>query len=221
MLRYDVVMELMEPMLGTVAKSKEIYSKFIESKAAERVDLPDAPLRPASELETVVDELESTGWTGFHTSPSGLIVYDYFVKGFLKNAGNVLKEDLGAFCKKKAEGGFANLKSHLNNYVFIMPRMVAITDADGKQLTQPDGVLERPLRAQTAQGPRVALAKSDYVSAWRRLAFQVVMAPGHPFKSEEELLTRLLSYAELQGFGQWRNGGYGRAKVVSFKFVGA
>lgn len=219
-----VVLRFVQPVLGTVPKNRELYSDFIESKASKRIEQPgEEPLLPESERETVVEELEEAGWTGFHQRPQerggALFVYDYYVKGYLKNAANVLKDSLGGFSRKRDSGGFSNLKSHVNNYVFVNPREVAITDAQGNELTAPDDVLPRPLRAMTAQGPRVSLVKSDLIQAGRLLKFEVVIVPGHPFKHEDELVGRLLEYAAYQGFGQWRNGGYGRAEVVKDEAV--
>lgn len=220
--KWRVTLELTEKMLGTVPKNKEVYTNFIQSKAQDRVEPPMVPAAiTAQEVDTVVQELEGAGWTGFHQNQNGLLVYDYFIKGFIKNAANILKSDMGKFCLKKAEGGFANFKSHINNYVFVRPREVHIEDDLRTRtfLKAPDGVLERPLRAMTAQGPRVALVKSDYVSAGRFLAFEIWLADGHPFQHVDEMLGRLLAYGELQGLGQWRNGSFGTFRVVRVEVV--
>jgi len=182
-----VTIRLETEMLGTVPKNKEIYATYIESKA------PDSP---NGEAETV-EEIEEKGWTGFHRDEEGLFVYDYFIKGFFKNAGNVLKDSL----KVK------NLRSKLSDNFFVFPRKIRI----GKD--SPDGVIERPLRAQTMQGPRVTLARSDYIAIGTEITFQIGWI-GHK-EISEKLLMELLSYGELQGLGQFRNGGYGRFTVVS------
>jgi hypothetical protein len=183
-----VTIRLITEMLGTVPKDRELYASYIESK------------RPAGddvEADTVPENLEEKGWTGFHTDENGLFVYDYFIKGFFKNAGNVLKDSL----KTKA------LRSKLSDFFFVSPRKIYL----GKQ--KPDGMLERPLRAQTAQGPRVSLARSDYMAAGTEITFDIKLL-GHKEISVETIKT-LLAYGELQGLGQFRNGGYGRFEVVS------
>lgn len=219
--KWRVTLELTEKMLGTVPKNKDVYTNFIQNKALDRVEPPMVPAAiTAQEVETVVQETEGAGWTGFHQNERGLLVYDYFIKGFIKNAANILKSDMGKFCLKKSEGGFANFKSHINNYVFVRPREIYITDQRKLQLlTEPDGVLERPLRAMTAQGPRVALVKSDYVEAGRTMGFEIWLADGHPFQHVDEMLGRLLAYGELQGLGQWRNGSFGTFRVVRTEVV--
>ena len=187
---YDVTIELTEPMLGTIPKDKEIYATFIESKKPK-----DSPYAD-NEVDTV-DNDENKGWTGFHSDDNGLFVYDYLVKGFLKNAGNVLKDQL----KVKA------LRNKINNNIFVSPRKIYL----GKDT--PDGCIERPLRAMTMQGERITLARSDYVDNGLQLNFSIKMLefPG----LSEKVLKDILSYGELMGLGQFRNGGYGRFKVLN------
>lgn len=178
---------LLTPMLGTVPKNKEIYTAFVASKNPDGID--------NAEVETVED-IEEKGWTGFHSDENGLFIYEYMVKGMLKNAGNVLKD----IQKIKA------LRSKIDNYVFIKPRRIYL---DKKV---PDGILERPLRAQTMQGPRVTLTRSDYVNAGTEFEFEVLLIPHK--EVTEQLIMTLFEYGQLMGFGQFRNGGYGRFEII-------
>jgi len=180
--------ELTSRMLGTVTKDPEVYKTYIESKKPEEKAGEDEYL--------TVEKVEEKGWTGFHKDETGLFIYEYMIKGFLKNAGNVLKDAQ----KVKA------LKSKIDNFVFISPRRVYL----GQE--EPDGVLERPLRAMTARGPRVTLARSDYIRAGKVIEFEITLLPHKELSWK--LLNSLLEYGELMGLGQFRNGGYGRFKVV-------
>jgi hypothetical protein len=123
------------------------------------------------------------------------------IKGFLKNAGNILKVSVGV----------KNLASKLQNHVFVFPRKISL----GKQ--KPDGVCERPLRAITMQGPRVSLAKSDTVAAGTELKFEIKMVDNKEISAD--LIKELLAYGELCGLGQWRSGSYGRFIVKEFEVV--
>lgn len=182
----EFTIELITPMLGTVPKNQEIYTDFIATKNPNGID--------NDEIQTV-EEIEEKGWTGFHSDTEGIFVYDYFIKGFLKNAGNVLKEEL----KIKA------MRSKISDYAFVMPRKIYIAK-------NVDGVIERPLRAQTAQGPRVALARSDFVKEGTQIKFSIELLSHKEITWE--VINRLFEYGQLQGLGQFRNGGYGRFKVV-------
>ena len=118
------------------------------------------------------------------------------IKGFLKNSGNVQKEIM----KVKA------LRSKLDDVCFVFPRRISLGQAT------PDGMIERPLRAMTMQGPRVTLARSDYVSAGKVLDFEIGLMPHKEITWA--LIDSLLEYGQVMGLGQFRNGGYGRFEVV-------
>ena len=68
-----------------------------------------------------------------------------------------------------------------------------------------EGILVRPLRAQTAQGPRVALARSIALPAGSHMTFELDVQ-GVVSKA---LLTDWLDHGRNHGFGQWRTGGFG------------
>jgi len=77
-----------------------------------------------------------------------------------------------------------------------------------------DGVLERPLRAMTAQGPRVTVTRSDYIESGRQIRFTIGIMKNDK-KVTMDLIDTLLQYGEICGLGQWRgSGGYGRFKVI-------
>ena len=68
------------------------------------------------------------------------------------------------------------------------------------------GICERPLRASTPQGDRVALSRSESIPAGSTVTFTVQCLVENDLKLIEEWL----EYGELHGTGQWRNGGKGR-----------
>lgn len=196
---YDVTLTLTEDMLGTVPKNKDIYADYIASRQAQRPVTPVevSGIGAESATVTVAEEVNSVpvdeekGWTGFHTDDEGIFLYDYQVKGFIKEAGNVLKETV----EVKA------LKSKIDSFLFVFPRKIRIADG-------PSGVFERPLRAMTAQGPRVTLTRSDVVPAGTKLKLQIKLLPHKELN--EKLIRELFEYGQLQGLGQFRNGSFGR-----------
>lgn len=180
----------MTEMLGTVAKDEAVFKNYIESKKPESKNGEDESL--------TIDKMEEKGWTGFHHDEGGLFIYEYMIKGFLKQAGNVLKDIL----KIKA------LRSKIDDFVFISPRKIYFTT----RASEPDGFVERPLRCMTMQGPRVCLARSDYMNVGHELNFQINL-----IKHKEinwKIVENLLEYGKLSGLGQFRNGGYGRFEVT-------
>lgn len=192
--KYDLVFELTEPILGTIPKDRKVFENFVMDQAKTEVEKS----RAAGDVDRVPEEVESRGWTGFYEDKNGRpILMDYQFKGFLKNAANILKESVG----------IKNFRSHIETSLFVFPRYIVLSE-------KPDGVLERPLRAMTMQGPRVSVMRSDMIEPGREYSFEISIL--EKSKVTEKAVRDILSYGELAGLLQWRNGGYGRFKVLSF-----
>jgi len=180
-----------EPILGTVTKDPEVYAAYIASKAA----LTDDEL--AEELATV-EKVEEKGWTGFHQLDGKPILYDYVIKGFFKDACGMLRR-----VARSQSSKLRAYKKEIDGLVFIEPRQMLLVLPDGVEM----GILERPLRASTAQGDRVALARSDTCPPGTTLTFSITVLGGN---IDSETLAEWFDYGALRGLGQWRNAGYGR-----------
>lgn len=179
--------KLLVEMLGTVPKDPAVYKSYIETKKPDNIEEDES---------LTVEKTEKKGWTGFHKDEKGLFIYNYMIKGFLKNAGNVLKD----IVKIK------NLRSKINSYVFIFPRKIYFGQAE------PDGIIERPLRAMTAQGPRVTLARSDFIKAGKEFEVEISLIPHKELKMP--VIMTLFDYGKLVGLGQFRSGDYGQFEVI-------
>lgn len=190
----EVELELLEDQLGTVPKNRDVYTRYIATKVTPEV---------ASEESEGIVEDNTTGWTTFMQDEHGLYILNYMILGFLRDAGSTLKESLK----------IKQLKSKLENFVFVTPRKIRF-ERNSEFLKKCDGVLERPLRAMTAQGPRVTLARSDSVNAGTVLKFQISLLEHKEIKVET--IRSILEYGELKGLGQFRGGSYGQFKVNSF-----
>jgi hypothetical protein len=201
--KYKIELELNEPMLGTTPCNPSIWAEHIatkQTKALKKEGWTDDKIK--AEIEKTVegvadnDELES-GKTTFMSDKKGYYVRDYFVKGFFKEAARA----------KKEFGAMKQLRDKVGKYLFVRPRNIYVAKA-GAELE----LIERPLRAQTPQGERVAIARSEAVPAGTKLAFEVHCLQGVISK---KCLEELLAYGEYQGFGQWRNSGHGSFSVLS------
>lgn len=189
---YDITLTFTEPLLGTVPKNPEVYASFILTKAA---DLGDD--KAAEEIGTV-ENIEESGWTGFHKVDSAPILYDYVIKGFFKDAAGMLRR-----VKSSKSAKVTAYKKIIDGLIFVSPRQIPLILPDDNSL----GLIERPLRAQTAQGERVALARSDAAPAGTTITFKLnILDPA----VDLDLLTEWLDYGQLRGLGQWRNSGMGR-----------
>ena len=187
---YKIRLIFTEPLLGTVPKDPEVYASHIMTKVA----LTDE--QAAEELESV-EHTEEKGWTGFHKDGDAApFLYDYVIKGFFKDACSMLRRN-----KDFKSSKLTAHKKVIDGLVFIYPRQIKL-DLNGQDL----GMLERPLRAQTAQGERVALARSDLAPPGSSIEFEIKILGSVSLV----LLEEWLDYGAMRGLGQWRNAGYGR-----------
>jgi len=183
---YDVTLKFIEPLLGTIPLNKELYEEWVQTQAADG--------EADDELETV-EEMTEKGTTGFHRLEDGTpVLYDYVIKGFFKDACGMLRRVPKSHSSKEKA-----YKKVVDGLIFVKPRRIPILK-NGEI-----GILERPLRAKTAQGERIALSRSESMPVGSSITFQLHVMDG----IREELLREWLDYGALRGLGQWRNGGYG------------
>lgn len=185
-----VRLTFIEPILGSSSGNKELHSEFIASKA------PDAKSRE-EEIEAIgADEVEKKEMTVFPRMEDGTpFVWDYQIRGFFKHACGMLKI-VGHNESEKIKAH----KKYIDGLVMIKERRIPF---------QYDGIIkscQRPLRGQTAQGERIALANSEQIDAGAKVDFTVVI-----LKDDlEDAVLEWLAYGQFNGLGQWRNSGMGR-----------
>ena len=124
------------------------------------------------------------------------ILWDYQVKGFFKDA-------CGMLARLKGQTESSKLKAYkkvIDGLVFVGPRSIKLNPAGEI------GVCQRPLRANTMQGERVALASSEELPAGTTADFEIILLD----ESLEAVVREWLDYGALRGIGQWRNSGKGR-----------
>lgn len=185
-----VKVTMFEEILGTASANPEIHEEFIASKA------PDAPSREEEVAAIGAEEVFEKGMTVFPRDKDGNpIAWDYQWKGFFKDAFGALRKIPGTAC-----GKVKAYKKEIDGLIFPEPRQIPIV-FNGEM-----GICQRPLRGQTAQGERIALASSESIPAGATMTFDIrMLLPEH-----EQAVREALNYGQLRGFGQWRNSGKGR-----------
>jgi hypothetical protein len=179
-----------EEVLGSASGNPDIHGDYIASKA------PDAMTKEEEIAAIGAGEVFEKGMTVFPRDPDGNpIVWDYQWKGYFKDCFGALKRIPGTKC-----GEIKAYKKEIDTLIFPQPRMIPIK-VNGEM-----GLCQRPLRGQTAQGERVALATSESIPAGSSMEFEIVML----LDSHEKAVLEALNYGQLRGFGQWRNSGKGR-----------
>ena len=179
-----------ELILGTCPQNEDIYRDFIGSKA------PDASTVDDEVAALGADAVVEKGKTVFPRLDDGTpFLYDYQIKGFLKDTVGGLRKVKGTQASK-----IKAYKKEIDKLIFPEPRCIPIL-FDGNIAE-----CQRPLRAQTMQGERVSLAISESIPAGATVEFTITM-----LSDEHEALVReCLDYGRFSGIGQWRNSGKGR-----------
>lgn len=195
MKQMKVRLTLTEPMLGTKSANEELFTDYIAGKRPEGPAADE--LEAEKRLNDECDEREKS-MTCFHRTDDGQpMLYDYMCKGFFKDSCGALRT-----VPKTKSSALKAYKKIIDGQIFVAERRIPLVMPKGGKI----GICERPLRAQTMQGERVALAKSESVPAGTTMTFTITML--NP--DLERVVREWLDYGALRGLGQWRNSGMGR-----------
>lgn len=179
-----------EAILGTWPNNPDIAAEYIATKAPNYDDIE-------KELDALPAEDQiRKGMTVFPRTSEGIpAIYDYQIKGFLKDSVGMLRKVEGT-----VSSGFKAYKKEIDGLIFVAPRMIPI-HFDGEI-----GSCQRPLRASTPQGERVSLANSEEIPAGATIEVEF----SYYNNEHRALIDECLDYGRLRGIGQWRNSGKGR-----------
>lgn len=189
-MKMKVRLTLTDEALGMMPTDKDLHETYIASNA------PDAPSLEEEIAAVGIDEVVEKSKTVFPKLPDGTpFFWDYQLRGFFKDAIGMLRR---MSTNKAAK--VKNYKKVVDGLLFIDERKIPIA-ASG-----PMGDCQRPLRADTPQGSRVALAHSETVPEGSTCEFTINMLDD----SLEPVVRECLDYGKLRGLAQWRNSGKGR-----------
>lgn len=197
-LKLRVRLTITEEALGTSPANKELHRDYIASKA------PDAKSMEEEVAALGVQAVDEKGRTVFPRMTVGddddvPFLYDYHLKGFFKDAAKMMKKVRGSECAKVRA-----YKQAIDGLLFIDQRRIPWLNEDGTP-AHVGPTCERPLRASTPMGDRVALASSETVPAGSHLEFGIILLD----KTLLPMVKECLSYGRLRGLCQWRNSGKG------------
>ena len=187
-----IKLTLTEDMLATRPADDEVFDSYVATKA------PDDDKRK-EELGTL-ESVEERGTTVFPRDENGAFLWDYQIKGFLKEGGDIMRQALGGGKGSK----WGAIKKKMDNMAFVLPRRVYIQGMNGDA-----EFCQRPLRAQTMQGERISLARSEVAPEGCVREFEIDRPLGDKIITDE-MLGLILDYGKHKGLGQWRNSGKGR-----------
>jgi len=189
-----------EEILGTASGDPKLHEEFVASKA------PNALSMEEEVAALGVDEVVRNGMTVFPRDDQGRpFLWDYQLKGFFKDACSMLsrcggKDSNGKKAEVNESSKIKAYKKIIDGLIFVNPRRIPFI-FDGQV-----GSCQRPLRAQTAQGERIAIANSETVPAGAYIDVEIIL-----LNSEyEAAVIEWLDYGALRGIGCWRNASKGR-----------
>lgn len=179
-----------EEVLGTASNNPNIHSEFIASKA------PDAMTAEEEVAAIGAESVVEKSMTVFpRNNDNRPILWDYQIKGFFKDSAAALKKVPGTKASKVKA-----FKKEIDGLLFVAPRMIPLN------MPTDMGHCERPLRASTPMGERVALANSETAPAGTTIEIEIQAMT----KDMLDLARECLDYGKYRGIGQWRNSGKGR-----------
>ncbi len=233
----EITLELTEAILGTVTEDRATWETFIRPKASPLIRdgesasalnpekmggeayavAVDEYMEKTEDEAAMMPEEEPDGekkakkipLTTFFRDANGPMLLNYQILGHLKELGNIGKDSLGV----------KNLRNKIEKYCYVGPRKIYF-DQDVI------GECVRPLRAETMQGPRIALAASDVVPAGTRIHFTVDILENPKAKGQKipevnaDVLYQLMTeLGPKRGIGQWRGGGWGTYVVKEWDVI--
>ena len=198
----------------------------LEPRLAEElaVAAAQAEQRRLQLLAAGADAEEARGTTGFARDDMGLFVWDYWFRGFIKEALETVIE-----CGLAPDGfNNHNRKKKVDQLIFVRPRRIYLRKPSSERTTssstiwnEAQGFNTRPIRTedQRTGAQRTAIARSEELPEGTWFVAEVVyLGPEeartsksgkkHPIVTKE-LLADILSYGSYKGLGQWRSGGWG------------
>lgn len=191
MTKVHVKLTFTDDLLGTSSGNPELHREFIASKA------PDAAKMEEEVASLGVEAVEEKSMTVFPKMADGTpYLWDYQIRGFFKEICGAMRGIPGTKSSKVKA-----YKKKVDNTIFVEPREIPL-DLHSMKIAD----CQRPLRASTMQGERIALANSEVCPQGTTCEFDVLCM----VDEDVDMLREWLEYGKYKGIGQWRNSGKGR-----------
>jgi hypothetical protein len=189
-------------LVGGIPRHPEIVKRWQEARWGK--PLPTDPQTPDEAAAITVenlgnqamsDEEKAAIWTGFAEKDGYLVIESRQVKAMLKESANIVKPLV-----PDTRGKTIPLRSRVAERVFVHPHFLSLGVA------QPTGTIERPIHVMTAQGPRTALKRTDYVD---NPVIECTLRVLDDGMITEKILRFILDHASENGLGTDRSQGAG------------
>jgi hypothetical protein len=227
---YEVEIQIRDKICGGTPYDPKVIAAWIRARTGHDDAVTTGQIEQAVKLspkEEAEAKLEGS-WNGFPQDENGLFVWARQIKAMFRESATMLKvttEKRGS--KQVIQHGF-----EIKAMPGTQTSRIAVKDEGGELLspssdriylgrTKPDELDEGPIHVQTAQGPRNALKRVDYVSR-ARLAFEVWVfgtAPAETRHLGQDDIEEMLLFAQENGLGADRSQGQGKFNVLKCERV--
>jgi hypothetical protein len=207
---YRVEIQFVDRVCGGMPKNPDLLKGWIAATTEHDDDTTTQQEKEAR--DAILAPTEEKSWNGFPGDGRGLFIWARQIKALFKECATMLRVTTTKLGSKQ-----------IFQHGFEIKGVDAAGPADRIYLgrSQPDAFAEGPIHVQTAQGPRTAIKRVDYVEG-ATLKFEVwVLHTEHAEKRhiDEETLARMLTFGQENGLGADRSQGHGKFKVVEFSRV--
>jgi hypothetical protein len=205
---YKISLRIRERLCGGVPKNPDLLKGWIASTTEHNDAQTDAQV--AAVREALLEPTEEKSWNGFQGDEKlGLFIESRQVKALCKECASMLRittQKIGS--KQIFQHGFEIKGSERADRIYLGTKV-------------PTGYSEGPIHVQTAQGPRTAIKRVDYVEHVT-LSFEIWVLHtegGEKRHVGEEDLQRMFTFGQENGLGADRSQGHGKFDVVEFQRI--
>ena len=201
---YEVECQIDDKICGGIPKEGDLIKAWVEASTGYDDEMAQKIIEETT-TQVATEEIEKVkekrSWNCFKRDEKGLYIESRQVKALLKECANILKGTKGA----TPIIDIRNLKHKLAERVFVEPPRIYLGTAE------PNGHIERGIHVWTAQGPRNAIKRADYVM---QPCLQFRLRVLNDGLITEDVLRKILIHGQLIGIGADRSQGYGKYTLL-------
>jgi len=195
-------------LCGGVPRNKELIKAWVTAGTEHDDEITVAQTQEAK--DAIINDVAEKSWIGFFEDPEkGLWLHARNVKAAFKQGASMLRITKDKIGSKQIFAEGSEIKGVDGSDRIYLDRKA------------PDGTDEKPIHVMTAQGPRTALKRFDYVTK-AKISFEIwVLKTSDKEKRHvgEDDLIHVLTFLQENGIGADRSQGEGKFDVVEFSAV--
>jgi hypothetical protein len=202
---YSVTVRARNRICGGMPKNKDLLRGWIAATTEHDDATTDGQVADAR--AALLEPTEEKSWNGFRGDPElGLYVECRQLKALFKEAATMLRMTTDKRGSKQIfQHGFEVKAPDGSDRIYLGTK-------------EPTAFAEGPIHVQTAQGPRTAIKRVDYVER-AELSFEVWVLSTHASETRhigEADVVEMLRFGQENGFGADRSQGHGKFDVTAF-----